>query len=418
MSLFTRGGPIAVGVILLTVLIDFMGYLILLPVLPEYLTSLGADPADQGLIVALYMFALVVALPIWGWVADRMGRRPVLVLCLLGTAGSFALMGLAKSLGAFLVARALQGLFGASIGTAQAYLSDVTHESQRARAYGLFGAVASAGMLLGPAAGHVLYSLDGALGVPLIFVAPAALALVGFAAAALFLPESRTGDPRRASWVDLLRSAVPAPLLILVGVHKPRILIYLYLFFHSFMSFGAVEAMFPNFASAELGWGSGAIAAYFAFIGVVAGVTQGGLVAPLTRIAGELSTVILGFLAAGLAMIGLGMARGVPGLFVSGFGLAFGFGIVFPIMTSLFSKVCGADETGAYHAHSQAMLNLGRGVGGVVGGLAAYHLGDPAPLVIAGLSLLGGFVLLILLAPMLREEHPAAVPPANGARVP
>jgi MFS family permease len=418
MRLFARGGPIALAVILMTVLIDFMGYLILLPVLPAHLESLGADPSDQGLIIGLYMFVLVLALPIWGWVADRVGRRPVLVVCLLGTTASFVLMGMAKDMDTFYAARVFQGLFGASIGTAQAYLSDVTHESQRARMYGLFGAVASLGMLTGPLLGGTLYSIDAELGTQLVFLAPAALAFVGFAAAALFLPESRRGDARRALWSDLFRSAVPAPLLILIGVHRPRILIYLYLFFHSFMSFGAVEAMFPHFASEIFGWTPLSVGGYLTFIGVVAGVTQGFLIEPLTRRGGELPLLTVGILTAAGAMIGLSFAKTTAGLFVFGLALAFGFGIVFPILTSLFSKLCGPDEIAAYHAHSQAMLNMGRGVGAYAGGIVATQLGAPAPLLIAGLALLGGFFLLLFLVPSLRDDARAEVSTASGARIP
>ena len=231
-----RGGPIAIGVIFTTIVIDFMGYLLLVPVLPGHLRSLGADPTDQGLIIGLYMFVLVLALPIWGWIGDRLGRRPVLVTCLLGTSLSFALMANAQSLWLFYVARILQGIFGASVGTAQAYISDLTSEEERARGFGLIGAAGSLGLFTGPALGGVLYQIDPSLA----FQAPSFLALLAFAGAALFLPESRGPDFGSATWMALVRSAVPAPLLILVGVHQPRILLFLYLFFHIFVAFGAV----------------------------------------------------------------------------------------------------------------------------------------------------------------------------------
>ena len=188
-----RGGPIAIGVIFTTIVIDFMGYLLLVPILPGHLGSLGADPADQGWIIGLYMFVLVLALPIWGWIGDRLGRRPVLVTCLLGTSVSFALMANADSLWVFYLARVLQGIFGASVGAAQAYISDLTTEEDRARGFGLIGAAGSLGLFAGPALGGVLYEISPSD--PLTFVLAAAVITVIAIMAAL-------APARRATTVD------------------------------------------------------------------------------------------------------------------------------------------------------------------------------------------------------------------------
>ncbi len=148
-----RGGRIASWVIFATILLDFMGFTILIPVLPTVLGELGADAVDIGVILALYVIAMVVFLPFWGWVSDRLGRRPVLLACLLGTAASFALMAVATSLEVFYVARILGGFFGASVGTAQAYITDITSDEQRAGGIGMIGAAGATGSLFGPAIG-------------------------------------------------------------------------------------------------------------------------------------------------------------------------------------------------------------------------------------------------------------------------
>jgi MFS transporter, DHA1 family, tetracycline resistance protein len=408
-----RGGPIAIGVIFTTIVIDFMGYLLLVPVLPGHLGSLGADPTDQGWIIGLYMFVLVLALPIWGWIGDRLGRRPVLVTCLLGTSLSFALMANAETLWVFYLARVLQGIFGASVGAAQAYISDLTSDEDRARGFGLIGAAGSLGLFCGPALGGLLYDINPSLA----FQAPAVLALVAFAGAALFLPESRGPDFGNATWTALLRSTVPAPLLILVGVHQPRILVYLYLFFHIFVAFGAAEAMFSNYAAANFGWTALQGGLFLTFIAVVSGFTQGFMITRLIGLFGERALVTAGLALAAGAMFGIAGLHEVPMLLLAGLVLAVGFGLVVPTFTSMFSKVCGVDETGAYHAHSQAMLSLGRGVGALLGGLLTKQISVAAPFFAGGLALLGGLALFALMLPMLRvdaarsEREPAAGSP-------
>ncbi len=411
-----RGGPIAVGVIFTTILIDFMGYLLLVPILPEHLASLGASAkSHQGLIVALHMFAMVVALPIWGWIADRVGRRPVLLVCLAGTAFAFWLMAQATALPLFYVARLLQGVFGASVGTAQAYISDLTRDEDRARGFGLIGAAGSLGLLIGPALGGVLYGIDPSL----LFLAPAALALLAAGAAALFLPESRSSDYGRADLRDLMRSAVPAPIWALFGGHDSRTLLYLYLFFHIFVAFGAVEAMFPNYASVAFGWSSAEVGLFLSYVALVAGVTQGLLIGRLVRVSGEQALVVAGLATASLGMFGLGYAERHPAghvlLGLGGLALAFGFGATVPTFTSLFSKACAdGDESGAYHAHSQAMLNFGRGIGAYAGGMMAEWMSASAPLWFGGVGLSLAFGLYVLLAGVLEPKRKAKLAGSDG----
>src|SRR5262245_21836264 len=104
----------ALWVVFITLLLDVMGYGMLIPVLPTHLEGvLGADRTHQGLVISLYMLALVPALPVWGWMADRYGRRPVLIGCLAGTGVSFFVMAYTHSLWLFAAARILQGIFGA-----------------------------------------------------------------------------------------------------------------------------------------------------------------------------------------------------------------------------------------------------------------------------------------------------------------
>ena len=130
-------------VVFTTILIDFIGFSVLIPVLPLFADRLGATPLQIGLIL----------LPLWGWASDRMGRRPVLLFSLLGTAASFVLLAGAETIALVYVARILAGFFAASIGTAQAVVTDVTPPSERAGGMGVIGAAFGIGMVVGPMLG-------------------------------------------------------------------------------------------------------------------------------------------------------------------------------------------------------------------------------------------------------------------------
>jgi DHA1 family tetracycline resistance protein-like MFS transporter len=400
-------------VVFVTLLLDFMGYGMLIPVLPVHLeTVLGADPSDQGLIISLYMIALVLALPVWGWVADRFGRRPVLIGCLAGTGVAFSFMAGTHSLAVFALARVLQGVFGASVGTAQAYVADVTSGRDRTSGFGLVGAATSLGVLGGPAVGGLLAFVDPSLA----FLVPALLAFLASAAAAGFLPESRRNHGAGLAGVrELLRSSIPTPLLFFSSVHTAQTRLYLYLFFHIFAVFGAVEAMFPAFAKEVYGWGSVEAGLFLSYLAVVTGITQGLLLRRLAAWANELSLVVLGLAATGAGMLVLARMPSSPLLVPLGSALAFGFGLIVPVFTSLFSQACGSDEEkGKYLAHGQAMLNLGRATGAIVGGVSAVRVGIGAPFLFAGVGALLALGIFFTTYPFLTSRRGESPGPARA----
>jgi len=389
---------IASGVILATILLDFLGFSILIPVLPKHLLAFGATTFEVGVILALYMIALVLFLPLWGWVADRIGRKPVIVACLAGTAASFALMAWAESLCMFYLARVLQGFFGTSVGAAQAYITDITSHEQRTSGIGRMYAAASAGIVLGPAVGGFLYPLHPTLP----FYAPAALAALACLGAALFLPESWPTRVVAAGWRTLLLVAVPTPLRILVGIHDNRTRAYLYLFLHFFAAFAALEAMFPLFASSRFGFAEWEVGLFLSCLGVALAITQGVLVGRLERLFGDVPLVVAGLALTGACMIGMSEVRGVALLVALGLGAAVGNGLALPAFTSLFSKYCGRqDEKGEFLAHSQAMVQTGRGIGFIWGGAAFGALGAGSPFFLGGLGILGGLGLFLAALPLL-----------------
>src|SRR5829696_1314924 len=149
-------------VIFLTIFVNLVGFGIIIPLLPFYASTFGASPFVIGLLFASFSLAQLVASPVLGELSDRWGRRPVLILSLIGTAVSFAMLAVAQSLLMLFAARIVDGLSGGNITTARAYIADVTTPEDRAKAYGFLGAAFGLGFILGPALGglfsHISYT--------------------------------------------------------------------------------------------------------------------------------------------------------------------------------------------------------------------------------------------------------------------
>ena len=194
------------GIVFTTVVIDLVGFGIVLPILPLWAEDFGASPTQIGLLTASYAIVQLLFAPVWGRLSDRYGRRPVILASLLGSAASALLIGLAGTLVLLFVARILQGISGASYAAAQAYVADVTSRRDRARGMGLIGAAFGLGFILGPAFGAAFSAVDARLP----FFVAAGLAALNLAIAYRRLPESlRPGAPRApAPRLDLVRRAL------------------------------------------------------------------------------------------------------------------------------------------------------------------------------------------------------------------
>jgi MFS family permease len=385
------------AILFTTILIDFVGFSILIPVLPIYAQTLGASETEIGLMLALYSLGLVLFLPVWGWISDRVGRRPVLLVCLLGTAVSFAWLALADTIWEIYAARALGGFFGASIGTAQAYMTDITDESERAHGMGLIGAAFGIGFVLGNLLGGVLQAIQP--GLP--FYATAGAALASCVLAFFWLPESRPAASGPVSWARLGRSLVPAPILVVAAAHDNRTRLYLYLFFHIFLCFSTLEAMFALYAHRRFGWSEWNVGLFMAYVGTVIGLVQGVGIRRLTLRYSEAALVRAGLLLTGSGMVALPFAANLPALAVVASVLAIGNGIAFPAFTSLFTKACGTEEAGEALGQSQAMAQTGRTLGALTAGWVLERIAPGAPFVLGGVGMLGALAIFLAAARLL-----------------
>ena len=391
------------GIVFTTILLDFIGFSVLIPVLPIYAKRLGASSVEVGLIVSLYAAAQLLFLPAWGWLSDRVGRRPVLLSSLFGTVLSFLLLALSDTLGMIYLARVLAGIFAASIGTAQAVVTDVTPESERAHGMGVIGAAFGLGFVVGPALGGALAAWSERAP----FYAIALLAATNLAVAWLRLPESHPRAAGAWRWDGLGRSFVPTPVRLLAAVHDRRIGLYLYLFFHLFTAFSALESMFTVYVFQRFGMGPGGAARIFTVIGVFIALTQGVLIRRLAPRLGERALVVGGLVLTAGGLLAIPFAPTPGWLYGIGPLIAIGNGLAFPSFTSLYSRATETESAGELLGQSQSMATTGRIAGPLWAGWALDRVALGAPFVIAGVLMAVGLGLFLAFRRLLLGSEAA-----------
>ena len=363
-----------------TVALDLVGFGIILPVLPLYARKFQASPAVIGLLVASFSVAQLLCSPLWGRLSDRIGRKPVLIASLVGTAIGSLLTGLAGGLGLLVLGRLIDGASGASVSVAQASVTDLAEPKERARLLGLLGAAFGLGFVLGPALGGLLSLVSPRLP----FFVAAALAGANALVALHRLPETRRPSTREVTSRSrhLLGQRGVAGLL---GVA-----------FLSLLSFSAFEATFSLFGNRRLGLNLSSTYALFTVIGVMIAADQVVLVRRAIDRWGERGALQAGLVlnAGGLALlVGVhSLVALVPSLLL----LTAGQGLITPTLTSAVAGQAPAGERGRLLGLQQSVGGLARVVGPAIGGVAFGRLGVWVPsaggavLLIAALALLAG----------------------------
>ena len=354
-------------IIFLTVFIDLLGFGIIIPLLPFYAESYGANAFTVGMLSTVYSLMQFVFAPIWGRWSDRIGRRPIILIGLLGSCISYLSLALATSLVLIFVARVVGGIAGANIPTAQAYIADITTPENRARGMGMVGAAFGLGFIFGPAIGGVLTHL----GPSAPMWVSSALCFGNFVAAWLLLPESRpTSEARKAlGRMDMFRKSLATPNLLLL----------LALYFIIYASFSSFEATFALFSERRFGFTAANIGYLFAFVGCVLALVQGVFVGRVVRVVGErrLIPLALAVIALGLAMVPL--SHSIPLLLVALAALAAGMGFNSPAMSAMVSRLANSDDQGGMLGLAQSLASLGRIVGPAWGGFLFDRFGPSTP---------------------------------------
>ncbi len=340
--------------VLLTVLLDMVGFGIIIPVLPVLIEDVGRMTLAEATKIGGWMafaFSITQFLfsPLMGNLSDRFGRRPLLLLAIAGLGIDYLLHAWAPTLFWLFVGRAIAGFCGSSWVIANAYIADVTPPEGRARAFGIMGAAFGVGFVIGPAIGGLL----GELGPRVPFVVAAAISGLNLVYGWFVLPETLPADRRRPfEW----RRANPFGAFRVFRSYAGVLPLCAVMFVFFFAS-SVYPAIWPFWGMGKFGWSEAMVGLSLAMFGLVMAAFQGLGTGPAVKYLGESRVVILGLACAALAMLGYGLIWSVPLVFV--LMVVHGpEGFVHPMLTAMMSKVVPEDAQGELQGGISAITNI------------------------------------------------------------
>jgi DHA1 family tetracycline resistance protein-like MFS transporter len=354
------------------IVIDVIGFGIIIPVLPFYANEFGASGLVLGLLFTSHAAMQALFAPLWGRLADRIGRRPVMLCTIAGTSGALLFLGLADSLAQLFAARILSGIFAANISVATAYIADVTDADERTRWMGMVGACFGVGFILGPAVGGPLAMLG--YGVPMLVAA--GLAAVNFVYAIFVLkePEAHSATAQeRAGKIGVL--AAP-------GIRNLCITYFLFTF-----AVTQLETIFAYFMMSRFDYGVLGVTVILIVMAFVMVGIQGGGIRPLVARYGEKTLLVVGIALMAMSFAIVPWAPVVGLLMLPLVGSAIGRAISQPAMMGLASFQASAANRGAVMGTFQSSASLARVFGPLAAG-ALYDQSDAAPFLLASALLL------------------------------
>jgi MFS transporter, DHA1 family, tetracycline resistance protein len=388
--------------ILITAFLNLAGIGVINPVVP-FITSAYVDKKDAAFAVALlyttYSLCQFIAVPTLGALSDRFGRRPVMLVSLLGSAVGYFLFGLGGAMWVLLLGRVVDGLTGGNIATIYAYAADITEPKKRTEFFGLVGASAGLGFVIGPAMGGVVYKLTGNVASPLYLSALLVLGNViwGY----LFMPESLAPD-RRDTTMTFARLNPFTQLMDVFRLPQLRLLLVGILLWT--LSFAMLQSNLSYLTEDRMGWSPDGTSMIFFVVGIVGIFTQGILVRRLLPLLGEARMALVGFgsQATGFILTSIVTVNGsAPLLFIAVAFVAMGNGLITPSVNSMASAAVGVKEQGRVQGGNQSVQSLGRVLGPLWGGWSYGALGQAAPYLSGAAGLLLGALTVFAATPLL-----------------
>ncbi|PIQ09404.1 MAG: tetracycline resistance MFS efflux pump [Ignavibacteriales bacterium CG18_big_fil_WC_8_21_14_2_50_31_20] len=375
----------ALFIIFITIFIDLLGFGILIPILPTFASSqIGISDFGIGVLVAIYSLIQFLFNPIVGKLSDRIGRRPVILISLLLTSASYIIFSFSTTFLLIFLSRVLAGLGGSNIGTAQAYIADITDKENRARGMGMIGAAFGLGFVFGPIMGGFLAHY----GYEYVGYASASFSFLAFLFAFFMLPESVKQKKSMSGFSVKIFNFVDIKNIIKI----PNIRVFIFLFFVIIFSIANIYGTFALLGHKYYGFTNRENGYLFGIIGIVSAIIQGGLMRRISKSLSEKSMLYLGML---FLMIGLGLLPygiNFTGVAIVSSIYAIGAGILQPTIISLVSKYSPEEQQGAVLGFNSSMGSLARVLGPLWGGFAFEFLGYGAPFVTGAI-----FTFLILL---------------------
>lgn len=382
--------PAAVGFIFVTLLLDIIGLGIIIPVIPQLIQELtGADVSEAsrygGWLLFAYAFFQFLFAPLVGALSDRYGRRPVLLLSLLGFGLDYLVLAFAPTLAWLFVARVVSGIFGASFTTGFAYIADVSPPEKRAQNFGLVGAAFGLGFIIGPVTGGIL----GELGPRVPFFVAAGLTLLNMAYGYFVLPESLPADRRRPfEW----KRANPLGTLLALRRYPQVIglissLVFVYIASH------AVQGTWAYFTIEKFNWSPKDIGLSLGAVGILSAFVQGFLIRKAIPALGAWRTLIVGMVCNVVGLILFALVQQQWMLYAFLVPYAFG-GLAGPALQGLLSNGVPENEQGELQGAMSSMMSATSIVGPpLMTTIFATFTEDGAPVYFPGAPFVAGAVL-------------------------
>jgi len=407
------------SVLMAVAFVDMMGLMIIWPLLPLYAVNMHATPTVVGFLAGSFPVAQLLASPVWGYVSDRYGRRPALLIGLGSSAIAYVVFGYAHAVWLLFVSRFVQGLGGGTTGVVQAYVADSMPPAERAKALGWLSAATSAGVVIGPALGSFMHRFGDAA--PGVFAA--VLVLVNVAFAWKWLPESRWSQvgmargtaqrPRAATLSGAVGNIVRPAVEVLAEPGRPiSLLIWIYAV--AMLAFNSLPPIFSLYLHDRFKITADEIGYFFMVFGIVGVVMRTAPVGWVNARLGEVRTMTVGTMSLVAGFILVPLAPTLPTFVLAQLLLPLGTALLFPANSALVSHRADPNELGLTLGVQQTYRGVAAVIGPAWAGWAYQRLGQHVPFFVsAGIS---AVVLGLTLA--VRGEAPAQVVTAKGSAAP
>ena len=393
--------------IFLIVLVDVLGFTIVIPLLGLYAEKFGASPLVATTIVSCYAVCSLISTPIIGRLSDQYGRRRLLLLSQAGTCIGFVTLGVSNALWMVFLGRIIDGITAGNLSIAQAYISDHTTPDNRAKAFGVIGVAFGVGFMFGPALGGWL----AVYGMHWPFVLAASLSFLSMTCTYFLLDDTKPPQAETPAGPAGRRPGAFDLATYQEYFGRPHLAaLYLQFFLFTF-AFSCFTSGFALFAERRFSWTARETGWMFAFSGLLGIILQGGLLGRLVKKVGEVKLALAGFVAVIVAYVLLGFAETLALLVVSAVINSFGNGVLRPVITSQITQAVGRHEQGVALGISGSLSSFAMALAPPSGGAMIDHAWLLAwALIPASVSLLGLGVALATRAP----PPPTNLPPATS----
>lgn len=407
--------------IFLVVFVDLLGFSLLIPLLPFYAKTFEASDTVVGLLLASYAAAQFFGAPVLGRLSDKYGRRPVLLVSIFGTIISLIVTGIANTLLILFAARIIDGLTGGNISVAQAYITDVTDEKNRAKGLGMIGAAFGLGFIIGPAIGGGLSALGANItagGLNWAYALPAfvaaTIATLNWVAVFLWLPESLSAEDRADAALRVSNKRGFNLQALKESFSRPLVGPLLSTRFTFSLAFAIFQSIFPLYALYRLDLGPAQTALVLTYVGILVAVVQGVLIGKLTERFAEKKLIFWATGLMTLSLIGWAATPSVPVLLVVLIPLSLSGGVFNTVINSALTKVVAREEIGGILGISASLESVTRVLAPTMGGLMLDYLGTAAPGIIG--AVLVGLLIPYVWRHIMEQELAPITTPAMSQR--